>query len=181
MLIIEGTDGIGKTTLCKKLLERLYAHGPWVYRHFTKLPESWKYPYDYLAHMSRFVVQDRFHLSEVVYRRARKEEIRLHPWDVSWIEGQLVNCAAYTVIFVASKHRVLNVPDKDQMHRRDVHVAVNDAFINITHNHYDNFFQLHDDSWPSDFVDSILKGYLKKQRWFDEKILGQSSNVFRVQ
>lgn len=177
MLIIEGTDGIGKTTLCRELLHRLYNHGPWVYRHFTKLPESWRYPYDYLAHISRFVVQDRFHLSEVTYREARGEPARLTPWDIRWINASLELVGAFTVIFTAPDARVEAVPETGQMHTRNIHCRVNALFHSIKT--CDMRIRLTETNWPTDYAEKIIYEYRKKQLWFDEKIQAQARENVR--
>jgi len=79
MLILEGADQLGKTTLANKLLKELHKRGyPYVYRHFTRLPDCWKYPMSYLAHVSEPVVQDRFHMSEIVYTYMRNEPTKAY-------------------------------------------------------------------------------------------------------
>lgn len=104
MLIIEGADRVGKTTLCHKLVEALAPAGPWMYRHFGPLPESWYHPWDYFPHMSRHVVQDRFHLSEWVYRRAEGQtNPNLTFEKYRLVDAQLRLLGGVTVVITASQ------------------------------------------------------------------------------
>lgn len=81
MLVIEGSDLVGKSTLAKKICNfgGGYIHRlartmgldvpiiPTVYRKLGLLPGNWNYFSDYVNMMSHGVVQDRFFLSETVY------------------------------------------------------------------------------------------------------------------
>lgn len=74
MLILEGPDCAGKTTLLKELIartiKRLSSDGSLasiVVQHFGLLPDSWDYYKDYLDRISVDRVSDRFHFSELIY------------------------------------------------------------------------------------------------------------------
>jgi hypothetical protein len=68
MIILEGADCVGKSTLSKKLIPLLddlkYPH---VEQHFGLLPKSWDYCSDYIRNVRPGVVMDRFHMSELIY------------------------------------------------------------------------------------------------------------------
>jgi hypothetical protein len=72
MLIVEGPDCVGKTTLCKKLLEHLPNHA---YQHLSRPPIGFDSYWWHAKQMNRFIVQDRFHLGEMVYPALRNEPI----------------------------------------------------------------------------------------------------------
>jgi len=58
MIILEGSDNVGKTTLAKKL--------GGVYRHLSRPPEDFDHATEYIDRVFEGV-QDRFHLGAVVY------------------------------------------------------------------------------------------------------------------
>lgn len=102
MLIVEGADCLGKTTLCKRLIQDLHTIGiPATYSHLGKLPECWNYPASYKRLIRPCVVQDRFHMSEVAYREARGEDPRLTPWGYQLIDGWLRAVGAVIVVVLA--------------------------------------------------------------------------------
>jgi hypothetical protein len=115
MIIIEGADGVGKTTLCKKLLNsgRLDDH---VYAHFTRLPAGFDYHWGYAERMSPRVVQDRFHMSEIVYAAARGEASQLTPELYRLVDARLRLIGAYVVLVVADEGLVKSRWDASQMY-----------------------------------------------------------------
>ena len=104
MLILEGADLVGKTTLAHKLIAEMNQRGwPHVYRHLSKLPDAWRAQatsnYSRLA--SPYIVQDRFHVSEPVYAWIRGEKPMMTPQSYSDVEAVLRIDAKFTVIIVA--------------------------------------------------------------------------------
>ena len=68
MIILEGPDCVGKTTLANNLFEHSdLQDAGYIYAHFTRLPRGFRSPKYYLERMSQRVIQDRFHISELVY------------------------------------------------------------------------------------------------------------------
>lgn len=101
MIIIEGADLVGKTTLCHKLLETEYCQkNGMVYSHLSRLPPGWRNPGSYLARACSNTVQDRFHLSEPVYAAVRGEETRLTPERYRLVDAWLRLMGAITVVVV---------------------------------------------------------------------------------
>jgi thymidylate kinase len=113
MLIIEGPDGVGKTTLAKKLLGNFTDR---VYAHFTRLPPSFDYYWGYVERMGRRVVQDRFHLSEIAYAQARGETPKLCPETYRLVDGRLRLIGAYMVLVTATEELVRSRWDPTQMY-----------------------------------------------------------------
>jgi thymidylate kinase len=64
MLVLEGPDQMGKTTIAKRLCQL----GDWEYRHMTIRPAGWRFPEDYYELIQPGVVQDRFHLGAYAYQ-----------------------------------------------------------------------------------------------------------------
>lgn len=69
MIVIEGPDGVGKTTFANKLLEYSARNGePMTYHHMTRPSPGFDYFNDYvLMGIGGNIVRDRFHLGAVVY------------------------------------------------------------------------------------------------------------------
>jgi hypothetical protein len=104
MLIIEGPDGVGKTTFAHKCVK--YAAGnawqiPAVYSHFSRLPETWDYYHSYLPYMNKHSVMDRFHMSEVTYGHACRGNSRVDQSRCRLLDAQLDLLGSYTVILYA--------------------------------------------------------------------------------
>lgn len=82
MLLVEGCDNTGKTTVARRLLEHLPG---WSYRHFTN-PDPFAPPYRYflwqVADTHPRMVLDRFHLSDWAYGHVYKGGPKLtsHEW-----------------------------------------------------------------------------------------------------
>lgn len=103
MLIVEGPDLVGKTTFCRALVRRADERGlfPAIYHHLSRLPSTWDPERDYLPLVSPFVVQDRFHLSEIVYGHVTRGESFLAPGTASFIDETNARQGGMTLIFCA--------------------------------------------------------------------------------
>jgi hypothetical protein len=130
MLIVEGPDNVGKTTLCERLVRELNALGfPAVYRHFSRLPDCWDYYRDYLPHVSRFAVMDRFWMSELAYAHARGDLSPLDRHKVAMLEGHLLLAGSLTVLVTAEENVIRDVwGTKKEMYPVEVVLKANDFF-----------------------------------------------------
>lgn len=134
MLIIEGTDLVGKTTLCKTLVDELNSLeclGGYDYRHLSRLPPLWDFYYSYVSRMSRRVVQDRFHDSELAYSYGRGEDSPLDEFLYSLVEAQIRLFGGYKVLITCDTH-VLKERYKlrrDDMYNLDVITRANEWFM----------------------------------------------------
>lgn len=87
MIIIEGTDLVGKTSVCNKICE---ADGnTLVYQHLSKPPENWDYLFGYIDLAAKFSVRDRFHISDIAYRAACGEQPRIDPEHFRLVDAHL--------------------------------------------------------------------------------------------
>jgi len=92
MLIVEGADGVGKTNAAKRLVEMAKTYQlndsgfPVYYSHATRFNDFFDYHSHYLDMVSQYAVQDRFHLSSLVYHDEVMEEDKLRV-----IEGWLLS------------------------------------------------------------------------------------------
>ncbi len=190
MLIIEGPDNIGKTTLCHKLVRFLGEVGPWQYRHSKKPPETWDYPESYFEHMSRFMVMDRFHMSEIVYSHARGDKHQLQPWAYKLIDAMLRQFGGFTVVLSSTDESLAtNYEAREQNYDARINSIANLTFKEIgecgkhhnIHCDVDYHYQCQTGVWPAEdpnLIDSILKGYL--WRWLNVyKTLAGETDVLR--
>jgi len=180
MLVIEGSDLVGKTNFALRCVEQLVTHGPWIYAHFGKLPDTWRFPWSYKPRMSRFIVQDRFHMSEIFYREARKEPRRLSPFHYKLVDAWLRQLGGFTVVITADPKLISKrfwVEKRDHAgHTEDQILDVNRMFIESRYLEKDRDFFIHCTPqlpFPSNaMVQSILLQYLKRQEEaFDGKVL----------
>lgn len=178
MLIIEGTDLVGKTSLVNVLVERLQKHGSWIPCHLTKPPDNFRAA-DYIPRMSLRVVQDRFHMSEVAYSRACNRESKLTPFEYSLIDARLRQLGGFTVVILGTdlclEHRNQEL-DREEMYGLNTIQAANLEFkllITVAAGK-DSFFPDIDmvvqsnlfvgcPSKQTDVVDEIVTRYIERQ------------------
>jgi thymidylate kinase len=98
VLLVEGPDGVGKSTFCKKLLAGLPTH---VYAHFTRLPPMFDPYWGYAERASTRVVQDRFHMSEIVYAAACRRSTILPPEEYRLVDSHLRTKGMFLVLVTA--------------------------------------------------------------------------------
>lgn len=98
MLVIEGGDLVGKTTLCYKLNEHLTTHA---YQHLSKLYYDFNPVIGYIDLASRFSIKDRFHISEAVYADVTERDTQVTPNSVRLLEAHLRLLGMFTVIVTA--------------------------------------------------------------------------------
>lgn len=137
MIIIEGTDTLGKTTLAQKLVasKELVAQG-YLYRHLTRPPSTLNRFWGYLDEAAAHTVQDRFHMSEVAYSYARGDRSSpLSPEMYNMVDAFLRLQGAFTVVLTASRdlierrfREVTAEPGRTEMYDLDVVQRANSAF-----------------------------------------------------
>lgn len=117
MLIIEGADLVGKTTLAKALAKKLNSRSwPHVYQHLSRLPHEWAHHAveNYARLCSPYVVRDRFHMSELVYSDARREEPTLSPGTYRTVDQIVRSYCGFTIVVVATPDLI------EERYRREV-------------------------------------------------------------
>lgn len=76
MIIVEGPDNVGKSTLVANLAKILGQRGHnMLPMHLSKLPRTWRIVDSYASIMSRNIIFDRFHISRDAYGSVFKEQI----------------------------------------------------------------------------------------------------------
>lgn len=125
MLIIEGADLMGKTTLAHALLKELTTH---IYCHFTRLPKDFDYYGMYIDRMSPFIVQDRFHMSEIVYATVRGEEPNITPLQYRLLDAHALMNGAFTVVLYSDDDLIRSRWREGEMYTLDRVIAANFYF-----------------------------------------------------
>jgi hypothetical protein len=174
VLIVEGADLLGKTTLVEQLLQGLSDLGH-IPDHFGLLPEGWDYGWDYVGRMNRKVVMDRLIMSELVYGTVVRDGPRISPERYRWLDGQLRLRGAFTVVLVGSMGLVNRrfAERSDRVYDLDMVQDVNQGFKGLVRG--DEFRDYRPDwdmRWELDFaypwirpdaVQVILDQY--RERW----------------
>lgn len=110
--IIEGPDGVGKTTLAHKIVKHCAKLSgeigqylwPVYYAHMDKPPKTWNYYQDYILRMQPFAVQDRFHYGGYIYGKC----LKLHGCSLTedmmrLLEARLDLMGSYRLVIVAEE------------------------------------------------------------------------------
>lgn len=162
MLIVEGADLAGKTTLCQQLLKSLPDH---VYSHYTRLPDGHDGFWHYVQSASKYHVQDRFHLSEVVYARVRGEETNLNLW-YDLLDGLLKwHFQAFTVLLIPTDRSIAERWREGEMYEKHKVLEANHIFHELRNRA--DYYTGYDRSWGPRNVETILTCYNKWRRQCD--------------
>lgn len=88
MLLVEGSDCLGKTVLAKQIVRKIAGRGlPVIYGWMTRPNESlFDFFLDYRKVLNHYAVQDRFHLSGLAYHQDKIPEPKLQIIN-SWIRS----------------------------------------------------------------------------------------------
>jgi hypothetical protein len=135
MLIVEGADLVGKTTLCRDFIKGTgHTHQ---YCHFGLLSEDWDYYHDYLQFVHARVVMDRFFLSELVYGTVIPErDPGFSSLGLDLLQSYARLTGAYTVVIVTAgttlKNRYFERPEHFSL---DVVLSANALFRELCLGH----------------------------------------------
>lgn len=191
MIIIEGSDLVGKTTLAKMLCEHPALSGYW-YHHLTRPPKSFDYCQGYMNMACHEYVQDRYHMSEPVYACVRGDIPGIDPEQYRIVDAHLRMMGTLTVVIVAQddsdlRARFNALDQRVEMYHVEQIVHVNALFNSIVshrvqlntsigeyHMDWDIVIRTKGvDDYPSDEeVDKIIDAYIARQatiiKWIGE-------------
>jgi hypothetical protein len=131
MFVIEGADHLGKTTAAKLLVQIAAEDAPTYpvrYQHMSRQNAAFDFRTDYLDMISKYAVQDRFHLGAIGYH----EPGTLTPDALQTVQRWLKEVGSYVVLFYSSdvdwyvKH--LRSQPKEEMFDVEVMVEANRRF-----------------------------------------------------
>jgi hypothetical protein len=161
MIIIEGTDGVGKTSFCRKLADEFVSQmgstaAGW-YNHMSRPPENFNHVAGYMR-MVRAGVQDRFHLGSIVYGKILGCGCYPTPRKMALVQRYLEWQGCYIVVMRAErdwlKRELLARPDLDkEMYQLEQILDANDAFTALSNSHNRDNVWAHEvidvtDGWP---------------------------------
>lgn len=132
MLIIEGSDNLGKTTAALAM-RKLVSHWnpPIMYCHMTRPNlQRFDFCYDYFPHIRKHAIQDRFHLGALAYQPSR---ITLA--NLMLVETALLDVHSRIVVFFTSDidwyTAQLNSDTREQMYDIKTMLKVNAIYQQI--------------------------------------------------
>jgi len=180
VLIVEGADLTGKTTLCKRLVRELNQRGSlegeWNYSHMTAPGSRWDFYWSYLEFMRRRAVQDRFYLSELAYRGIRGDrEPKLTSFESNLIRAQLILMGGLTVILTTTENGLLlahSRTPRTEMYGMEGIYQANHWYMHDPRSqgdHGQTTLKRHQGSgqqWPAEdneFVKVVIENYVEKQ------------------
>ena len=131
MLILEGSDCLGKSTFANLLLKVAdeFERFPTFYSHMGRPNASFDFLHDYKDMMSKYAVQDRFHLGGIVWHDALTDAA------LSLIEGWLQSIGSLTVVMYASddvwyNQRLLD-DDRGNLLTQEAMMIANDVYTQM--------------------------------------------------
>jgi hypothetical protein len=126
MLILEGLDRTGKSTMAKHL--RTVLKG-WGYRQHTKPPLP---PFEYFSTLVAFarpqVLVDRLHWSEQAYANTYRDGPDLEPWRWRFLELALMAQQARILLMMDDPERIISRWSKNEMHAETGVIAAHEEF-----------------------------------------------------
>ena len=168
MLILEGSDCLGKTTFAKTLLKVADNVGryPTFYSHMSRPNSKFDFFKDYRDMMSIYAIQDRFHIGGIVWHDA------IDKHALSIIEGWLHSIGSMTILFYASDEawyrKKIEEDDRGNMLSLDCMDRANGVYGMMAEGCYelhpkiDYFFDIKDNWYPTEEdAEKIIK------EWFD--------------
>jgi len=177
MIIIEGADGVGKTTFCRKLCDVFVAQmgstaAGW-YSHMSRPAENFDHVTGYMRAV-RAGVQDRFHLGSIAYGKLLGSGTYPTPRKMAIVQRYLEWQGCCVVVLRAErdwlKRELLARPDLDkEMYQLDQILDVNDAFTALANSHNRGNSWAHSmidvtDGWPGE-EDATRIFNVWKARW----------------
>jgi hypothetical protein len=111
-ILLEGPDCAGKTTLAKKLLERMpegtqYLHRGPIPADRTSAQEYIDPLLSYVPDGKMNIIADRWHLGELIYGSVKRNWVQLPEYQVSLIENLLIHRGVTNVILLPSVGEVM--------------------------------------------------------------------------
>lgn len=153
MIIIEGPDGVGKSTLAKALQRQLKTS----YVHFGPLPDWWKY-HDYLTRAMTHAVYDRYHWSCYAYAGVAPQPLEMTPQFCRELDLALrirakQDYATILIISGSGDFYKKNSQRDDAYFTHKQIVSVNKKFLEVP-NYFDIVWDV-DTGWPE--VNEVVK------------------------
>lgn len=134
MLIIEGADLVGKTTLAKACLKILNDAGEsHMMAHLSRPPKSFDGYRGYLDRLATCTVWDRFHLSELAYRACDDYPMCTTPLKYELVDAAIRQRGGYVVCVIGDNNVIADryAECSDDMYGLEHIKRVNEVFENM--------------------------------------------------
>lgn len=166
MLVIEGSDCMGKTTLARQLWAhpQLQALGMEI-QHLSKLPVGHDRSWHYVNRMNVDGIFDRFYLSEIAYAEARGDTDRpFTPEKIRWVHAQAVCRGVFTVLLTGDEGVIHGRWDKPEMYDKATVIRADAAFRKLEPLCDIRLHQEHSTHYAdAEFVEFVVKTYLVRR------------------
>lgn len=174
MIIVEGSDNLGKTTACRKLAEMIAEEtkrpADQCYRHLSKPPDDFEHVREYMERVGAHA-QDRFHLGAITYGRLTGNGNCPSATRMKLVQRYLRWQGCIVVVVHAERDWLRRSQfNKDEMYRLDTILDVNDAYRALlrTTNRGEPYHDVEHDVSKDGFPDDkVLRGWLEawRGRW----------------
>lgn len=164
MLIIEGTDNVGKSTLVTDVIRHLNAMGlPHIPFHLSKLPDSFDHVQGYVELLNTNTVWDRFHISRTCYGAVCKNQREFTTAEAEILQAHLTLKGAYVVSCVVEDAAWIRKRwgSKDEMYDVETAVQVNESYKHQRQFRVDYKILVDVEGYPSSFANQIADRYVK--------------------
>jgi thymidylate kinase len=180
MLIIEGTDKLGKTTLCKTLQKKIMdTCGEDVpYTHYGVRPRNFDFYNDYSKRIQPWTIADRFHYSEYAYEKAQGKEPRYSQEVLEMLCGEVLSVGGFVVLLISSTDFLMkclkSVPD--EIFENSILYRVNTLYKCLAETRLTDckfvveITEKHRAADDKDLVQNIASEYIKRQMIYANKI-----------
>jgi thymidylate kinase len=172
VIVIEGTDMMGKTTLAQQLWTHpaLQERG-YEIQHLSRLPHGHDRCWHYVQRMNQNAIFDRFYLSEIAYAEAREDTFKPFSSEhLRWVHANAQIHGVYTILLLAEPAReVLEPRYRDgEMYNLDVILKANIAFSQLR-SYADAVCVQHtpDDFLNVEEIEGIIDDYLTRKRFIE--------------
>jgi thymidylate kinase len=180
MLIVEGADLVGKSTLCKQLRDALDARGTGhMILHLTRPPMGFDLYHGHVGKVSSDVIWDRFHMSMLAYRAHDDREAVMTPLRYELVDAAVTLVGGYTVLMHADDSIIRDryaAKQRDEMYDLNHILNVNESYREIAtagsitvrgltyQPRFDHVLEIGtQDGVSPGVVDSIVEEYLARQ------------------
>ncbi len=177
MLILEGADLVGKTTLSELLLKELPKH---IYGHFSKLPDGFEKYWGYQPFITENVVMDRFHLSRQAYGSVTGDQERFTPTEMVMMQGALSRVGSYCAILTADEEVIIQRYEHMDSARQELYgletiLKVNRQYAYLAdglHNHpHYSTYHIRQHTLLPEIAEKLLSQYRKRRDEHDGLLL----------
>lgn len=160
MIVVEGSDLVGKSTLCVELAARIGRP----IQHWGPLPQEFDYFESYVRAIGPYVY-DRFILSELVYSAIARGHFKLQHWNL--LQALMLAQGAVVIIMTQDDDTLRARYKRPEMFKLDLIQEVNLTYHNITRMHAFRGLNVHYDyhirNYDEEFIERVVRDWQARQ------------------